>query len=162
MRFVPTKGFLTHGVGRHKEKLTSFEMALRDAVKSPEGARGFATGLHDFLYGAGTPQERFRAWVEAVASLPRKQTRVLTWPIITVFPFIAEPRQHIFLKPNVTRRAASEYLFDFQYASKPSWPTYAGLLRFAKLVRHDLKSLHPRDMIDIQSFLWVQGSDEYA
>ena len=28
---VPTKGFLTHGVGRHKEKLTSFEMALRDA-----------------------------------------------------------------------------------------------------------------------------------
>ena len=31
MRFVPTKGFLTHGVGRHKEKLTSFEMALRDA-----------------------------------------------------------------------------------------------------------------------------------
>ena len=31
MRFVPVKGFLTHGVGRHKEKLTSFEMALRDA-----------------------------------------------------------------------------------------------------------------------------------
>jgi arginine decarboxylase len=31
MRFVPTKGFLTHGVGRHKQKLTSFEMALRDA-----------------------------------------------------------------------------------------------------------------------------------
>ena len=31
MHFVPTKGFLTHGVGRHKEKLTSFEMALRDA-----------------------------------------------------------------------------------------------------------------------------------
>jgi arginine decarboxylase len=31
MRFVPTKGFLTRGVGRHKEKLTSFEMALRDA-----------------------------------------------------------------------------------------------------------------------------------
>lgn len=31
MRYVPTKGFLTRGVGRHKEKLTSFEMALRDA-----------------------------------------------------------------------------------------------------------------------------------
>src|SRR5690348_18308891 len=29
--FVPTKAFLTKGVGRHKEKLTSFEMALRDA-----------------------------------------------------------------------------------------------------------------------------------
>ncbi len=29
--FVPTKAFLTKGVGRHKEKLTSFEMALREA-----------------------------------------------------------------------------------------------------------------------------------
>ncbi|OGC33093.1 arginine decarboxylase, pyruvoyl-dependent [candidate division WOR-1 bacterium RIFOXYB2_FULL_48_7] len=30
-RLVPDKIFLTKGVGRHKEKLASFEMALRDA-----------------------------------------------------------------------------------------------------------------------------------
>ena len=29
--FVPSKMFLTKGMGKHKEKLTSFEMALRDA-----------------------------------------------------------------------------------------------------------------------------------
>lgn len=29
--YVPTKVFLTKGVGKHKEKLTSFELALRDA-----------------------------------------------------------------------------------------------------------------------------------
>ncbi len=29
--FTPSKAFLTRGVGRHCEKLTSFEMALRDA-----------------------------------------------------------------------------------------------------------------------------------
>lgn len=29
--FVPTKVFMTKGVGVHREKLTSFEMALRDA-----------------------------------------------------------------------------------------------------------------------------------
>ena len=29
--FVPTQAFVTKGVGRHKEKLTSFEMALRQA-----------------------------------------------------------------------------------------------------------------------------------
>jgi hypothetical protein len=28
-------------------------------------------------------------------------------------------------------------------------------------VRRDLSDLAPRDMIDIQSFLWVQGSDAY-
>lgn len=31
MRLVPRKMFLTRGVGVHKEKLTSFEMALREA-----------------------------------------------------------------------------------------------------------------------------------
>ena len=29
--FLPTKAFLTQGIGRHKEKLTSFEEALREA-----------------------------------------------------------------------------------------------------------------------------------
>jgi len=31
LQFLPTRAFLTHGIGRHKEKLTSFEEALREA-----------------------------------------------------------------------------------------------------------------------------------
>jgi hypothetical protein len=94
--------------------LFSFEkMALRDAVKSREGAQAFATGLFQFLHGTGSDQSRFEEWVETIANLPRKQTRVLTWPIATVFGFIAQPERHVFLKPMVTRRAADEYGFAF-------------------------------------------------
>ncbi|HEX3553777.1 MAG TPA: hypothetical protein VIA62_11175 [Thermoanaerobaculia bacterium] len=142
--------------------LFSFEkMALRDAVKPTEGARLFAEGLYGLLFGAGTTERRFERWCEIVAALPRKQTRVLTWPVVTVFGFIAQPETHIFFKPNVTRTAAREYGFDLQYKSRPSWETYASLLELAAVVRRDLRALRPRDMIDIQSFLWVQGSDEY-
>jgi hypothetical protein len=142
--------------------LFSFEkMALRDAVKSPAGASRFAEGLYDLLHGRGTMQHRFEQWVEVVASLPRRQTRVLTWPLVTVFGFIAKPAEHIFLKPNVTRAAAREYGFDFSYRSRPSWDTYRSLLEFAETVRRDVRDLEPRDMIDLQSFIWVQGSDEY-
>jgi hypothetical protein len=142
--------------------LFSFEkMALRDAVKSKHGAQLFSEGLYDFLYGADTAPGRFSRWCEVVSELPRKQTRVVTWPIVTVFGFIAEPAKHIFLKPNVTRAAAREYGFDFQYESRPSWETYSSLLEFARTVANDLKDLRPKDMIDIQSFIWVQGSDEY-
>jgi hypothetical protein len=42
-----------------------------------------------------------------------------------------------------------------------SWETYSSLLEFAGLVRRDLRDLKPLDMIDIQSFIWVQGSEEY-
>ena len=80
---------------------------------------------------------------------------------MTVFGFIAQPETHIFLKPMVTRAAAAEYGFDFDYRSKPNWTTYGSLLQFARTVETDLTDLGPRDMIDIQSFLWVQGSDEY-
>jgi hypothetical protein len=52
-----------------------------------------------------------------------------------VFGFIAQPDRHVFLKPNVTRLAAREY--------------------------GDQRDLRPRDMIDLQSFIWVMGSDEY-
>jgi hypothetical protein len=142
--------------------LFSFEkMALRDAVKSSEGARLFAEGLYAFLYGPGTAERKFQQWCEAVSSLPRKQTRVLTWPVVTVFGFIAQPEAHIFLKPQVTRIGAREYGFDFQYRSRPFWDTYASLLEFAAVIDRDLRDLRPRDMIDIQSFIWVQGSDEY-
>jgi hypothetical protein len=142
--------------------LFSFEkMALRDAIRTSNGARDFATGLHEFLYGRGSDELRFERWCDTVAGLPRRQTRVLTWPLVTVFGFIAQPERHIFLKPNVTRIAAREYGFEFEYQSKPNFATYRNYLEFAETFRRDTKPLKPRDMIDLQSFMWVQGSDEY-
>ena len=142
--------------------LFSFEkMALRDAVKSSDGARLFSEGLYDFLHGSLSLDERFAGWVETIALLPRKQTRVLTWPVVTVFGFIAQPQTHIFLKPNVTRIAARKFGFDFHYQTRPSWDTYSEFLQFGETVRSEVIDLRPRDMIDIQSFIWVLGSDEY-
>ena len=142
--------------------LFSFEkMALRDAIKPAAGSRIFATALYEFLHGPGDLPEKFERWVVAVGGLPRKKTRVLTWPLVTVFGFIAQPEIHMFLKPNVTRVAARSYAYDFQYKSRPSWDTYQDLLQFAATVRRDVRDLKPRDLIDIQSFIWVQGSDEY-
>jgi hypothetical protein len=142
--------------------LFSFEkMALRDAVRSPAGARAFAEGLYAFLYGGGADQRVFESWCGVLAQLPRRQTRVLTWPLATVFGFLAQPGRHLFLKPNVTRIAARAYEYDFSYVSRPGWDTYASLLEFAERIRRDLYDLRPRDMIDLQSFIWVQGSDEY-
>lgn len=142
--------------------LFSFEkMALRDAVRSPEGARRFSEGLFDLLHGEGSDRQRFLRWRDCVAGLPRRQTRVLTWPLVTVFGFIAQPDRHAFLKPRVTQAAAREYGFEFAYRPRPDWDTYASLLAFAARVRRDTRDLGPRDMIDLQSFIWVQGSDEY-
>lgn len=121
--------------------LLSFEMALRDAVKSAMGARAFSGGLYDFLYGKGSEEQRFTRWCEAVSTLPRRQTRVLTWPVLTVFGFLAAPERHVFLKPNVTRIAATAFGYHFAYASAPNWQTYQSLLGFAR--RSDARHTQP-------------------
>jgi hypothetical protein len=142
--------------------LFSFEkMALRDAIKVAAGTKAFAKGLFDYIYGSDPLEERFNNFSEIVASLPRKQTRVHTWPLQTVFGFLANPQEHIFLKPRVTQIAAEKYEYDFLYRSKPNWDTYKSLLDFAEQIREDNADLNPQDYIDLQSFIWVMGSDEY-
>ena len=47
---------------------------------------------------------------------------------------------------------------------QPSWSVYQSLLTFAAIIRRDLDrkpGFKARDMIDVQSFIWVQGSEEY-
>ena len=142
--------------------LFSFEsMALRDALRTPAGSRRFAEGLYEFLYGRPSLPARFDRWCDVIASLPKKQSRVFTHPVVTVFGFIAQPETHIFFKPIVTRTAAARYGFELGYASRPSWDTYSGLVDFASVISRDLADLRPCDMIDIQSFIWVNGSAEY-
>lgn len=160
-RKIASRAVRVEQQSRHSMIFSFEKMALRDAVKPPAGARRFASGLYEFLHGRRGLERRFTDWIDVIAALPRRQTRVSTWPLVTVFGFIAQPDRHFFLKPMVMRRAAQAYGFDLRYASRPNWDTYESLLQFAEVVRHDLRDLAPRDMIDLQSFLWVQGSDEY-
>jgi hypothetical protein len=142
--------------------LFSFEkIALRHAVRAPSGAKRFAEALIGLTNGTGSLRSRFESWIAAIADLPRGQARVLSWPAATVFGFLGRPDEQIFMKPTVTRRAAEAYGFELAYASPPSWQTYASVLAFAEQLRRDLSDLRPRDMIDLQSFIWVLGSDEY-
>jgi hypothetical protein len=72
-------------------------------VSSKDGAI-FAEGLDDFLHGAGKLKRKFERWCGTISRLPKKQSRVLTHPVVTIFGFVAQPETHIYLKPNVTRR----------------------------------------------------------
>src|SRR3982751_2830937 len=119
---------------RHSMIFSFEKMALRDALKSAAGAKAFAESLYDFLHGSGSDEARFTYWVDTVSALPRRQTRVLTCPLVTVWGFIAQPEKHFFLKPNVTKIAARAYGFAVEYESKPNWETYSSLLAFAEIV----------------------------
>lgn len=142
--------------------LFSFEkMALRDALHTTSGAKTFAEGLYNLLHGTGDLRPRFIEWIVSVSELPRKQSRVLSWPILTFFPYIAQPKQHMIMKPKAMLAAAEALHFDLEYSSKPSFKTYERLLLLGKLTREAISDLKPRNNHDVQTFLWVIGSAEY-
>lgn len=78
---VAARAVRTEQRSRHSMIFSFEKMALRDAVKSLAGTKAFAEGLYEFLHGRGDMQTRFERWCAVVAALPRRQTRVLTWPL---------------------------------------------------------------------------------
>ena len=69
-----------------------------------------------------------------------------------------------FRQRRATRKAAHLYGYALGYHSQPAWPHYQDLLTFASVLRRDLDrkpGFKAKDMIDLQSFMWVQGAPEY-
>ena len=132
--------------------------ALRNAAKAEPEA--FARGLFELVAGEGEMPDRFEGFAAMLDSLPQPKTQTFKWPIQTIFPFLADPREHLFLKPKVTQLAADRFGFDLQYRPQPAWDVYARVLEFARQHAQDLAELKPADLIDIQSFLYLSGRME--
>jgi hypothetical protein len=95
--------------------------------------------------------------VAAVASLPAPAdgSRVLTWPNVTILPFLADPTRFIVVKPQITRRMARRVGVDILYSSGPTWHCYEAVLRMSEGLLDRLRDLGAEDYIDVQSFMWV-------
>ena len=133
-------------------------IALNEAFKNQQAARKFAEAILAFVDEGNEPA--FSGLVEATGNLPAdpSRARVLTWPIVTILPFLAKPDCHMFLKPMQTQRIAAAFSFDLLYSAFPKWATYNRLLTLSNQLLERLRPLGARDLIDVQSFMWaVEG-----
>jgi Protein of unknown function (DUF3553) len=79
------------------------------------------------------------------------------WPIVSLLPFLLDPERWPFVKPTSVKLAAAATDFDVEYSPRPNARTYE-LIRdlhehVGKIMRE--RELEPRDLIDVQTFLWV-------
>ncbi len=145
--------------------LAVFEVAaLRDGLKDTKAARRFFRALFELLAAPAPERARFEALVGATQGLPaaKGKTNPDKWTLVTLLPFLARPDTFMFLKPEATKRAADMIRFDLRYDAHPNWPTYRRLLAFAGMLMDELKEFGPRDLIDVQSFMWVVAGGGYA
>jgi hypothetical protein len=136
-------------------------MALREALEDRAGGKALATGLYELIHGSGAFGPRLDRFTDVLDALPQRQTRLAKWPVATLFPFVALPKQHLILKPRLIKRVAERFHFDLQYQSRPNATTYAALMEFVVWLEGELAPWKPRDLIDVQSFIWVTASEEY-
>jgi hypothetical protein len=152
-------GALTDGLTRlfQATKIPApFEiMAVRDGLKDGPAAERLMRSLLAFVEQPdGTS---FKALAESVAGLPAAgdAARVLTWPNVTLLPFLADPKRFMVLKPTVARRVARRMGFDLSYSVPPAWPAYESLQAMAGLLLKRLEAEGAEDFIDVQSFIFV-------
>ncbi|MFK5925776.1 MAG: hypothetical protein QM483_04005 [Desulfuromusa sp.] len=131
------------------------KMSFKDGLKDTENQELFAERLHDLLYGEDNFRDRFERFADCLERIDASK-----WTTMTYFPYLAFPEEHIFLKPEITKHAAAMLKAELNYKPEPNWLTYSCLLDFSKYLQQELEAMDmkPRDMIDVQSFMWCINS----
>lgn len=139
--------------------LSVFEKArLSRALRADsEYAGRVFLALADVLAQEVPEEKSFVRYLELLQAMPEKAQgqRQITWPIATILPYLASPERHLFLKPRATQAAAERLGFDLQYQTAPNWNTYQRALTLAADLKAALAEHGCRDLIDVQSFMWV-------
>lgn len=132
-------------------------MKFGDFVKSTSAPhRRFSEALRETLWG-----DDFDAGFDEIVRV-LKPHGAAKWTILTYWPFLAHPEEHMFLKPEVAAECAWRLGEDFGYESEPSAAVYRRYLSFAENVRLGIAELAPRDFIDVQTFMYAVGKPGFV
>lgn len=129
--------------------------AFAEAVRDADRCAALAPALRRLLHGRGAFRPRFETYCDAL-----KAVGLPKWPLATYFGFLYLPDAQVFVKPTVSQAAAQVCAFDLKYAPEPNWITYEAALRLAEYLRESLAEMKPRDLIDVQSFMWVVSRND--
>ena len=129
--------------------------ASHDGLKVPEAGAKLLDALLGFLDSAGPAT--FQRLADAVASLPvpAEGSRVLTWPNVTILPFLADPSRFMVSKPEIFRQIGARMDADLSSSTTVKWDSYARVLELSKRLQERLAPLGATDFIDVQTFVWV-------
>ena len=91
-----------------------------------------------------------------------KQHDLAKWTLTTYLPFMWRPEMHMFLKPEATKDFAERvgHPLALLYEAQPDFELYQSLLDLVAKTESAIADLHPKDKIDVQSFIWVVGNYE--
>lgn len=132
------------------------KMALKDGLANSDIQKAFSNALFNLLFGGEEMQSRFEAFSKLLDDITAGK-----WTTATYFLFIMHPEKYMFVKPTITQYSAELCGFEINYKPQLNWLTYQAVLKFSHYLFLEIDALKPRDMIDIQSFMWCIAPGTY-
>lgn len=144
-------------VGRHVTGVagTVDQEVLDEALEPGDVVSAFFGELFGLLSVPSPARARFEKLFTAADALGVELDFV--WPMATLFPFVADPSQHVLLLPRPACGAAARLGYDLRYKTAPNWVTYNALRGFSEQLLEKLRPHGARDLIDVEVFLHVVG-----
>jgi hypothetical protein len=132
------------------------KMSLKDGLVEPTAQKRFSETLFSLLYSEETLEQRFVAFAKVLEDIDAAK-----WTTATYFLFIMRPDKHMFVKPTITQYSSELCGFEVNYKPQLNWLTYKSVLDFSNYLFSAISDLNPRDMIDVQSFMWCIAPGTY-
>ena len=99
---------------------------------------------------SGVRIQEFADWQKQRGLKPR-------WTFPTYFLYLLRPDQDLFVKPSPTRAVLKHAEIGLDLAPSPSESSYSQLISVGRDLIRQMEELGARDMLDIQSLIWVCG-----
>jgi len=132
------------------------KMALKDGLVDPEAQQKFSLVLYNLLFGDGELKSRFETFSKFLENIDAAK-----WTTASYFLFILQPDKYMFVKPTIAQHSSELCGFEINYKPQLNWTTYKLILDFSIYLFSELSELEPKDMIDVQSFMWCIAPGNY-
>lgn len=123
-------------------------------IDDPKNTKTYLEALGRSLDSQVDPSERLERFNDDLEPMGLKK-----WTYASYFLFLMEPDRCMFVKPTSIKLAAEIAQYPIEYEATPSAKVYRQILRFSEWLKGRLEQqsrpeLSPRDMIDVQGFIW--------
>jgi hypothetical protein len=129
------------------------KMAFKDGFVNDDLKEEFSNILFNLLYKEDNLKKYFEIWILFLKSINANK-----WTIASYFQFIFHPNKYMFIKPTITQEMAKISSYNISYTPELNWNTYDKVQKFADYLKERISNLKPKDMIDVQSYMWCVSS----
>jgi hypothetical protein len=122
----------------------------------------FLAGLQGWLFGTGDEEQRFTAFVAAIAEAAGPEAKRPSWPLVTSFAALVQPKKHVCVKPTTFQRQAALLSLPLDYSPSPNYAAYQQFLAIANATEARLTDVgeKPRDLLDVSAFISLTQSPQ--